>query len=236
VSKHQQTDDFSDPIADQIRRLSRLKGYPRDSEKLRDMHGNSVPGDVELIRVARKFSGNSELLVKRAVERVLEEWDSCPMPSQFRRLLEDGSPVGRQANDNMTKWRAEFRQEVRRAITQLQLLGDCRARRDWEDYLKYAMDQHPDIVREECANLRYDPSDLKLWDDTAAIVSPLAALSGKATDEQIARLRRQGIRDALQAVGGDNPDDASRKFWADHLAWAESEHLAEVEQLRGEPS
>jgi hypothetical protein len=249
VSKHRETENeqSDDPVTEQVRRLRALKKYPRDRD--------GRPGDRELIRISQKFVQSQEngwnLDIggfTRLVDRMLEEWEECPSPSQLKTLIANICMVARK-DDKMRRWRDEFRSEVHRCLLALEQLGDCRARQNWEDYLRYAEENHPDIVRDGARLLQAPRFPVPLPIRTApnemtsahALMGGIMqTLNGRNTDADYARLRRNGIRDALEAtespMRGDTPEaNASRQFWADHLAWAEREHPDEVAALRAEP-
>jgi hypothetical protein len=255
LNRNQEQHNEDDPVTGQVRRLRALKKYPRDHD--------GRPGDRELIRIAQKFVQSQEngwnLDIggfTRLVDRMLEEWEECPSPSQLKTLIANICMVARK-DDNMRRWRDEFRSEVHRCLLALEQLGDCRARQNWEDYLRYAEENHPDIVRDERVRmglkaaprspvlpfvpftpLKTAPNEMT--SAHALMGGIMQTLNGRNTDADYARLRRNGIRDALEAtanpVRGETPEaNASRQFWADHLAWAEREHPDEVAQLRAEP-
>jgi hypothetical protein len=240
VSKHEkrQSEDLC-PWTEQVHRLKAMRGYPRDSERTVDMHGQPIPGDAELIRVARKYAPPGETL-RKVVDRILEDWDKCPQPSELRKAIQEFTVHPHERDDKIRQWRKEFREELRKALLAVEQLGDCRERREWLDWLQYADAQHPDIVIEERARMAVRPEADALVDFTLKSKRPLGALEmlmGSGGDADYARLRRAGIRDALRATAdsGNNSNPHSRQFWADHLAWAEREHADEVAALRAEP-
>lgn len=241
MSKHSRTENSSvDQIAEQVYRLRALKGYPRDSEKAVDMHGKPIPGDAELIRVARKYAPSPDDL-RKVVDRVLEEWEKCPAPAELRRCIQEMCAPAVDDRDNKLRlWRKEFREEIRKAIHALEGSPNGRQIQDAREYLQYANSQHPDVFQEEYR--RMAPRE-----EVRAIIEPLltcgpqigpvALLMGKGSAEDYARLRRTEIRHALESVtepakGGTPESIASRQFWPEHLAWAEREHSEEVDAIR----
>ena len=229
-------------LISQIKRLAALKGWRREPSF-----------EEELLRICLKY-GSSVVLLKMAVDRILEGWDHCPMPAELLGILQQGRTVTQ--DDPIPRWQAEFRAEIRKALLAQEQLGDCRERRDRLTWLEYATCQHPDFVNQERARMGLRPvaeppqmsfptgkasKPAEPMTPAAALLGGvLDALKGKNSESDYARLRRAGIRDALYAV--DHPRDgdskeanAARQFWADHLSWAEIEHPAEVQQIRGEP-
>lgn len=209
-----------DYVMGEVRRLGSLKGWRRDAAF-----------QSELARIAMKF-GDSPMILHITVDAMVESWDHCPSPAELRTSLEKSSCAP--AEDPISKWVAEFRGEVRKALHRLEKFGNGRRQgEDAESYLRYAYAQHPEIVAEETRRMSCT------WRPSADdIPDALEALTGKCTAEQLARLRRQGIRDALRAVAhaDENPNPHSRQFWADHLDWSLREHADEVQQIRQEPS
>lgn len=217
-------DTSEDIYGVQVRRLRMMKGYPKSE-------------DAELIRVAHKYAPPGDLL-RKVVDHVLEEWDRCPMPAELKNEIQARSAAPIDPDNKLSKWRQEFRQEVHNALRRCEMLPDGRPRKEAESYLRYAMKNHPEIVITEKASMNFKPGNPDLFNPTQKCeldLDPLELITSKATDADYARLRRKTIRDALQATRDGHPDPQVRKFWADHLSWAESWHPEEVAELRAEP-
>jgi hypothetical protein len=80
VSIHNQTENDDDIFAHQVRRMSRMRGYPTGD-------------DGEWIAIARKYAANSTLALAEAVSRLIEDAKTFPSCAELREAIVSRLPA-----------------------------------------------------------------------------------------------------------------------------------------------